>query len=245
MSSEISLEAPTKTIQRERVHAIVASSIEAQILSGSIRVGDKLPSEGAIAKEFGVSTRSVREAIQTLETKGLVQRRHGGLTTVIRANVDEYLETLATTIRLKFANDPEYLFQLMAARRMLEAEVAQGIDRQSSDALVEVESALKAMEMAAKSNDKDSFIRADAQFHYSVIRLGNNNVITTIYDNLFGLINEVIQVTSRVPSKPLDEAYAEHLAIFECLRDGKGTEARELLQQHIQNSATYLRLVLR
>lgn len=108
--------------RRDKLHAAVSSALEDRILGGELKVGDKLNSESAIADEFGVSTRSVREAIQTLETKGLVQRRHGGRTTVVRQDVSEYIGTLAVTVRQQLATDPDYLEQLMQARRMIETE---------------------------------------------------------------------------------------------------------------------------
>lgn len=103
---------------RDRLHTGVSATIESRILSGSLKVGDKLQSEGALRREFGVSTRSIREAIQVLETKGLVQRRHGERTTVVCEDVTGYLGTLAVTVRQKFRDDPDYLLHLMAVRRM-------------------------------------------------------------------------------------------------------------------------------
>ena len=79
----IAANAPAQSAPRDRLHATVSAALEARILGGDLKIGDKLESESAIAKEFGVSTRAVREAIQTLETKGLVMRRHGDRTTVV------------------------------------------------------------------------------------------------------------------------------------------------------------------
>ena len=47
-------------------------------LDGSYGVGEKLPSERELAKQFEVSRPSLREAIQVLEAKGLINRRQGG-----------------------------------------------------------------------------------------------------------------------------------------------------------------------
>ena len=56
----------------------IMDQVERLILEGKVRPGQKLPSERALAEEFDVSRPTVREAIQKLEARGLVQRRHGG-----------------------------------------------------------------------------------------------------------------------------------------------------------------------
>ena len=60
----------------------IMDQVERLILEGKVRPGQKLPSERALAEEFDVSRPTVREAIQKLEARGLVQRRHGGGTFV-------------------------------------------------------------------------------------------------------------------------------------------------------------------
>lgn len=48
-----------------------------QIRSGRLKAGDKLPTEAAIMKDFGVSRTVVREAISRLQASGWVDTRHG------------------------------------------------------------------------------------------------------------------------------------------------------------------------
>lgn len=229
---------------RERLHATVSAAIEGRILSGALKVGDRLASEGEIAREFGVSTRSVREAIQVLETKGLVQRRHGERTTVVREDVDEYLGALAVTVRQKFATDPSYLMQLMVARRMIETEVIDILCARPAPPDPAVAAAVDAMRAARDSADFAGFVNADAAFHLALVHSAGNHILSLIYDNLFGLINEVIQVSSRVPTKSLQAAFAEHADIYArlCAQDAAGAQA--LMRAQIDNSAAYLRLAI-
>ena len=56
----------------------IMDQVERLILEGKVRPGQKLSSERSLAEEFDVSRPTVREAIQKLEARGLVQRRHGG-----------------------------------------------------------------------------------------------------------------------------------------------------------------------
>lgn len=55
----------------------VATAIEEKILRRSLRVGDRLPTEAELARQFAVNRSTVREAVRRLEAAGLVGRAAG------------------------------------------------------------------------------------------------------------------------------------------------------------------------
>ena len=62
-------------------HAEISTQIEQAIANGRLAPGDRLPPERALAEEHGVSRMTVRQALQTLEARGLLRRaigRNGG-----------------------------------------------------------------------------------------------------------------------------------------------------------------------
>jgi len=62
-------------------HADISAQIEQAIANGRLAPGDRLPPERALAEEHGVSRMTVRQALQTLEARGLLRRaigRNGG-----------------------------------------------------------------------------------------------------------------------------------------------------------------------
>ncbi len=229
---------------RDKLHSSVASAFEAKILSGGLSIGERLPSEGDIARDFGVSTRSVREAMQILETKGLIRRRHGERSTVIRGDVSEFLGMLATTVKQLFSAEPDYLMQLMDVRRMIETEVIGLLVTQAEPVSAEVDAALELMRLARDSGNFTGFTAADAEFHLALVRSAGNEILSVFYDNLYGLVIEVIKVTSRVPSKSLKAAYLEHAEICDAIRLRNQQQAKKLMATHIDNSAEYLRLAI-
>lgn len=222
---------------RSKLHASVVAAIEAQILSGELQIGTRLPSEGDLARQFGISTRSVREGLQILETKGLVRRRHGGRAEVVRDDVGQFLGSLAATVQARFARDADYMVQLMDVRRMFELEVAGRLAGGEGRLGEDVEAALVAMEGA---RDFGEYAEADANFHRALVQSLGNDVLTTVYGNLYGLITEVIKLTSRVPSKTQAEGVAEHCAIHAAIVRGDAAASRALMRDHIDNSTTYL-----
>ena len=55
----------------------VVGKVETMIVDGVLKDGARLPSEREMADAFGVSRPKLREALQTLEARGLVHVRHG------------------------------------------------------------------------------------------------------------------------------------------------------------------------
>lgn len=229
--------------ERDKLHVSVVQALEAQILSGSLKVGDKLPSEPEIARRHGVSTRSVREALQILETKGLVRRRHGERATVVREDINEFLGSLALTVKRLFADRSEYLVQLMDVRRIIESEV---VSRLANDPrpLPAAEEALDQMRRAAEVGDQQAFTDGDARFHLALVRALGNEILDVLYDNLFAIIVDIIRVSSRVPRKSLADGWAEHDEIHRLIRAGDVDGAVAAIRHQIDTSSDYLRVVL-
>ncbi|MFB7647213.1 GntR family transcriptional regulator [Streptomyces sp. NPDC056084] len=55
----------------------IAEDLRHQIESGELRSGDKLPSERALAEQYGSARNTAREAIRMLAEQGLVTAKHG------------------------------------------------------------------------------------------------------------------------------------------------------------------------
>jgi GntR family transcriptional repressor for pyruvate dehydrogenase complex len=65
-----------------RIPDAIAHQLEARILEGSLKPGDRLPAERELAIELGVSRPSLREALKQLVSRELLVSRHGGGTYV-------------------------------------------------------------------------------------------------------------------------------------------------------------------
>ncbi len=69
-------------VRQRRLSDDIVERLEALILEGSLKAGERLPPERALAEQFGVSRPSLREAIQKLAARGLLVSRQGGGTFV-------------------------------------------------------------------------------------------------------------------------------------------------------------------
>ena len=66
-----------KPIKRVNIAEQVFEQLREQILHGTWKEGEKLPSEQELTETLGVSRSSVRQAIRTLADYGLVETRNG------------------------------------------------------------------------------------------------------------------------------------------------------------------------
>jgi Transcriptional regulators len=80
-------------IRQRRLSDDIVEQLEGMILEGTLKAGERLPAERALAEQFGVSRPSLREAIQKLAAKGLLVSRQGGGNYVV--------ESLGTTSAIR------------------------------------------------------------------------------------------------------------------------------------------------
>ena len=230
--------------ERSKLHDALVVHYEAEIFTGRLATEDRLPAEAEIARLFSVSTRTVRDALQVLETKGLVQRRHGECAVVVRNDVAGFLGSLALSVQQLLSTDPHYFLELMDIRRMVELDVVGRLAAPGETLNGEVQQALDGMDAAMRANNAAAFARQDAEFHRALVHSAPNKVLHVLYDNLHALITEVIRVASRVPRKSLDAAYAEHAGIHALIRDCDPEGARRAMAEHIEASAGYVQIAV-
>ena len=113
----------------------VCEAIQAQISSGTWKVGDKLPSESELAVRFGVNRLTVRMALQKLNALGIVETRTGSGTFVIEFDFESYLKTAS-----KFYERSGMMQNVTEFRNHIEIECARlAMERATEEDLAELE----------------------------------------------------------------------------------------------------------
>jgi GntR family transcriptional regulator, transcriptional repressor for pyruvate dehydrogenase complex len=137
-----------------------------------LRTGDRLPNEGTLAEQLGISKPTLRQALRVLELSGLVQVRRGKSGGIFVATDLVPSVAIFTAVKLEEAAAVDVL----RARRVLERAVVHEAMRTATAAdLVELERTVDLLERHL--GERPSVMRADAMFHRALVRSCRNETI--------------------------------------------------------------------
>jgi GntR family transcriptional repressor for pyruvate dehydrogenase complex len=219
-----------KAIQRvsvPRLSDTIVRQLESMILEGSLKAGDALPPERALAEQFGVSRPSLREAIQKLAARGLLVSRQGGGT-----YVSNQLEaSFSSPWQHMVAGHPELRRDVLEFRRLLEGNTARMAAERATEAdMRRMAEVVAALQQAHAAHDLNAVSKADTAFHQAIADAAHNAMFTHVLASLFAMMRtHVHDNIANLFSQGMvsSELLEQHLAIWRCIeaRDAAGAQA--------------------
>jgi DNA-binding FadR family transcriptional regulator len=207
----------------------VAEQIGSLIHAGEFRDGDRLPPERELAKQLGVSRPVVREAMIALEIAGLVDVRGGAGAFVKRARAD------ASSLLAATADPGPGPFDLIAARQMLEGEIA--FTAASKVTQANLRSLTEAIDQMRSDIEAGRDTRqSDRLFHLRVAELTGNGVLSGLVDGLWAhMLAPMFDVLGRHAGlRGKDRmTIADHERIVEALGRRDAEAARAAMRAHL------------
>jgi GntR family transcriptional regulator len=116
----------------------LASAVLAEIESGNLSVGDKLPHEPELAKQLGVSRETVNQALTSLARRGYLRRRRGIGTFVATPDIEQPLNRLYTFIRSVTAQQHVPGVRMLGAELAIDAEASRALDLERNNPLFRI-----------------------------------------------------------------------------------------------------------
>jgi len=212
-----------------RVYEQIVAHVERSIYDGGLQPGQKLPPERQLARDLKASRVAVREALRTLELRGLVEVRQGSTGGYFVREVDErpLVRDFTTLFRLGRVSRA----QLIEARRLIEPEVAFLAAQRATDA--DVKTLLAAVEQRAAAGADSR--RFDLDFHRLLAEAARNPVHSVVIHALMRLEAEVVVPTLRFTDADNAELESAHRRILEAIAARKAGEARAIMATHIED----------
>ncbi|MFQ6111182.1 MAG: FadR/GntR family transcriptional regulator [Nitrospinota bacterium] len=217
-------------ISRLSLSKEIVQQVKRNIYGGSLKPGEKLPSERELARLFGVGRPSVREALNQLEALGLVEIRSFDGIYVRSASLDSLVNPLREMIFYESKN----ILDFLEVRKVFESfSVKKAIEEASES---EIESLRKTLEgMGAALERGEPFDELDAEFHSKIVKATHNNVLVHILDNFTSLFYS-LESFKRAFSRQADSRaiYEQHVRVFQAIEARKKELAESSILEHLE-----------
>lgn len=212
-----------KKIPNRKISDLVAEQIEEMIEMGSFQPGEKLPSVRELCELFGVGRSAVRDALTSLQGKGIVQVKQGEGTYICRFDSSRLFNSPHLLPGIK---DIHELFQ---ARKMVETGLAEMAAKNRSD-----EDLKKMSELLSDSAYQGW--EADYQFHMAIAHAAGNDILIQfvqfISETMKKSMMDFHSYIQRQPetAKRIEE---QHREIYFSIRDQQAEKAHKHMIAHL------------
>jgi DNA-binding FadR family transcriptional regulator len=217
-------------VQRPREQ--VESQLRKAILDGAFTQGDKLPSEVELANQFGVSRTTIREALRSLATGGLIRKLPGAtggsfvMTIDHRALGGQIRDSVQTILRLGTVTMDE----LLKVRRFLEIPSAElAAASRTDEQLARLKSLVDEVKQLPLGDDNVETL--DVSFHSLIAEATQNRLLSAF----IGALHEVTHPVRYVEFS--DEAgrqtVLQHIGIVKAIEAKDPDTAGQAMEEHL------------
>jgi GntR family transcriptional repressor for pyruvate dehydrogenase complex len=224
-------------IKNTKVYEQVIEQIKDMIVSGTLKKGDKLPSERELVEHLQVSRTSIREALRALQIMGLVECRQGEGNYITQSFENSLFEPLSVMFMLQESNPSE----IIEVRKIIEIETAaiaaQKITKE------EIESLEILLRVFESSINEDDNVKIDKKFHYEIAQASRNFLILNILNAISSLIDSFIKDARKkilVDEKNIEVLAKQHWDIYEALKSHNSKKAAEAMKKHLDFTNEYM-----
>jgi len=218
-----------KAVIKKRAYEDIVRQIRHLIEKGKLKRGDQLPAERELSETFRVSRATVREAIFSLETMKLVDRRQGDGTYVIASSEEALVQPLAASLFL----EKDDLIDIFFLRKIVEPEIAQlASENATPEEINELEEILKEQEGEVASGKNP--VRTDTNFHHHLARTAKNRVLERLLIALVDLLGRTRERYLQTEERK-QRSLVGHRNILAAIRNGNGRAARRAMRRHLED----------
>ena len=222
---------------------LVAERIEGLIVDGVLKPGQPLPSERRLTVKLGASRSAVREGLQVLRTRGIIETAHGRGSFVAALTSQPALSPMMHLL----GSQPRTLYDIFEVREMLEAESARLAalrGTQADFALI-----TRRYEEMLAANDSDDVgestrARLDYAFHLAICEASHNPVLVHTLSSLTDLLlSSVFASVNNLYHREAEKRVIDkqHARLYKAVIGKQPELARKAAGTHIATTITSLR----
>jgi len=212
------------------VPEVAVQAIRQLITERGFGPGDALPSQRDLALQLGVSRASLREALSSLSTLGLISVQPG------KGVFVQEVAPVASGLDWPFAAQasPVDIFQLRYALEGFAAGLA--AVTLTADELDALEDNVDAMRQELLAGDFEAAARLDFEFHHKLLLASGNQAMLSILSTSAQIFLESQKLPFIRPERAM-ETWQEHRKILRGLARRASAAAQRAMQEHVRNAA--------
>ena len=221
---------PGSTV-RPPAYQLLANELRAEITSGRLQPGERLPPEPELCVRSGVSRSTVREALRLLASQHLIVTTRGvtGGSFVAHPDADQLSESLCTGLTLLSHSAAIGFADLLELRRALEIPAASlAAARRTEENLVQLRAAL----FDPERDDLDRMLAAHAQFHSAVAKATGNPLYELVTRPLYQ-VSYGEEIMENLPAGYWQQIDADHRDLLACVTAREPDAAATVGRRHL------------
>ncbi|MBA8907655.1 MULTISPECIES: FadR/GntR family transcriptional regulator [Aminobacter] len=185
-------------VVRTGVARQVADKIRAAILDGRLQIDERLPTEEDLAKSFGISRPTVREALKRLAAQNLIRSQRGptGGTFVSRPDPEGLSSAITGAATLLVGVGAFDIDEIISARLETEAICCRLACERRSDADLAAMRAEITLQRSKLLSDED-FCASDVRFHRAVVQAAGNGPLSLM---MYTVVEAFMPITNMIVS---------------------------------------------
>jgi len=213
---------------KEKLGDRVISQIRADITNGTYKINEKIPAEPELMKLYGVGRSTIREAIKTLATSGILKVQQGFGTVVNSAVGKQTIDQ-----RLKNADFDE----INAVRKLLETEIVKlATENHSISHIDEIERCLEKRRLAILSEQHNACVEADIAFHMAIANASLNTVLADLYQSFTLTIRDFFSKREVKGVSHFAMSHHLHEALYKAIKAKKIKQAETIIKEILDNN---------
>ena len=230
-----------RAAKQSRIFQDIVDQIQEAILSGSIKSGEKLPSERELKEMFQTSRGTLREALRVLEQKGLIQIKLGvgGGAMIKTANTEQIGESLDILIRSQKVS----LSHLCEFREGVEGDVvALAAERATNADIKRLKELLKEAKRHAEKggSHRDPFLEVDKKIHLALSQISRNPIYISVLKMVHNNIHSYLDSFLHMEKRELMENYQDLYDMVQVLEQGDAAKSKSIAQSHVRRFTEYM-----
>lgn len=218
-----------KEVRLRTPSEVIIKQLQGLISDGTLKPGDRLPSERELAGRFRVGRGYVREAIQRLEFYGIL-KTYPNTGTIVASLGVKALDGLISNILALDRND---LQSLLETRALLEIHSAWLAAQRATDDEIAVLEKLHG-EFRLQVEAGRVGLEEDISFHFKIAECSRNSVLRSLISLVSTEIIDVAQRYQTFRDGRVNQSLEEHATVLQYLRRRDPDRAASAMAAHMQ-----------